>query len=153
MSDCGLLSPHWRDDGLSLANSSVASGLLWPLKIPYRWSQGIGVIARIVWEGLVARPGAGKALNALVSLAKRKPAADGRDAEVLEAYVDRYQTIYGGASVPPLNRASNLCIMSASRLPSVFVMYSPSASLCDEIAFLVDDLNGAMIDFVIPCPG
>ncbi|KAJ4288030.1 hypothetical protein N0V90_012046 [Kalmusia sp. IMI 367209] len=75
-----------RDNELSLADLSVASGLLWPLSTfmdpEYRKR-----FPKVVewWERLLAVDGVGKAFNAPVKLTERRPAADGNDASALQA--------------------------------------------------------------------
>ncbi|KAF2442505.1 glutathione S-transferase [Karstenula rhodostoma CBS 690.94] len=71
-----------RDDELSLADLSVASGLLWPLKMFMDAEFRAGFPRVMEWWGrLMAVEGVGKAFGAPVKLAGRRPAADGSEAE------------------------------------------------------------------------
>lgn len=75
-----------RDDEPSLADLSVASGLLWPLKT-FVDEEFRGEFPRVMewWERLMAVDGVGRAFNAPVKLAERRPAADGSEAVALRA--------------------------------------------------------------------
>lgn len=75
-----------RDDELSLADLSVAAGLLWPLQnfMDPEYRKEIPKTMEW-WERVLKVEGVGKAFNAPVKLARRKPAADGSDAEAMRA--------------------------------------------------------------------
>lgn len=75
-----------RDDEVSLADLSVASGLLWPLKtfMDPEYRKNFPKMMEW-WTRLLAVEGVGKAFNAPVQLATRRPAANGSDAATIKA--------------------------------------------------------------------